>query len=64
MIELTDMALLRYLGVMMVSILVYLMIWTWTSTQSVEISRTGDGLKYRRCVRGWFANAINIGMYN
>lgn len=61
MIELTDKYLLKYLATMVAAVLIYLMIWTWTSTQACEIRMTNSGHKYRLCVRGWFSNAIAIG---
>ena len=63
MIELTDKTLLKYLMLMLVVVLCYLMIWTWTQTHEFEIKKTTDGYKYRRCVREWFSNAIEIGEF-
>ena len=61
MIELTDKTLLKYLMLMLAAVLCYLMIWTWTQTHEFEIKKTTGGYKYRRCVREWFSNAIEIG---
>ncbi|CAB4017837.1 probable G- coupled receptor CG31760 [Paramuricea clavata] len=61
MIELTDRTLLKYLSLMLVAVLCYLMIWTWTQTHESEIKMTSAGFKYKRCVREWFSNAIEIG---
>jgi hypothetical protein len=46
---------------MLVVVLCYLMIWTWTQTHESEIKMTSAGFKYKRCVREWFSNAIEIG---
>ena len=61
MIELTDRTLLKYLLLMVAAIFCYLMIWTWTQTHEFEIQKTSGGYKFKRCVRGWFSNAIEIG---
>ena len=61
MIELTDRTLLKYLLLMVAAIFCYLMIWTWTQTHEFEIQKTSSGYKFKRCVRGWFSNAIEIG---
>ena len=61
MIELTDFNLLKYLAAMVTAVLIYLMIWTWTSMPAEETIDIHSGSKYRRCVHGWFSNAIVIG---
>ena len=46
---------------MLITVLCYLMIWTWAQTHEYEIEKTTAGYKYSRCVRKWFSNAIEIG---
>jgi hypothetical protein len=58
-----DTTLLKYLSLMLVAVLCYLVFWTWAQKHELEIKKTTAGYKYSRCVRKWFSNAIEIGKY-